>query len=85
MSLGALKKKAAAEVFRTQQFLKFRFSKGTNAELNLRSTLQQSVGLVVSKVVVPFLEDQFHFIEIYKTECWFHKPFLQNGFAGPFQ
>ena len=30
-----------------QQFLKFRFSKGTNAELKLRSTLQQNAGLVV--------------------------------------
>ena len=43
-------KKAAedrfVEVRRTQQFLKFRFSKGTNAELKLRSTLQQSAGLV---------------------------------------
>ena len=35
------------EGFRIQQFLKFRFSKGTNAELKLRSTLQQSAGLVV--------------------------------------
>ena len=33
--------------FRIQQFLKFRFSKGTNAELKLRSTLQQNAGLVV--------------------------------------
>ena len=30
-----------------QQFLKFRCSKGTNAELKLRSTLQQNAGLVV--------------------------------------
>ena len=36
-----------AEGFRTQQFLKFRFSKGTNVELKLRSTLQPSAGLVV--------------------------------------
>ena len=49
---GVLSKKNAAEDgfvegFRIQQFLKFRFSKGTNAELKLRSTLQQSAGLVV--------------------------------------
>ena len=36
-----------AEARRIQQFLKFRFSKGTNAELKLPSTLQQSAGLVV--------------------------------------
>ena len=36
-----------AEVRRIQQFSKFRFSKGTNVELKLRSTLQQSAGLVV--------------------------------------
>ena len=30
-----------------QQFLKFRFSTGTSVELKLRSTLQQSAGLVV--------------------------------------
>ena len=30
-----------------QQFLKFRFSKGTSVELKLRSTLQQIAGLVV--------------------------------------
>ena len=46
------KKKIAAEdrfgeVRRIHQFLWFRFSKGTNAELKLRSTLQQSAGLVV--------------------------------------
>ena len=48
----ALKKTNAAEdgyaeVRRIQQFLWFRFSKGTNVELKLRSTLQQSAGLVV--------------------------------------
>ena len=45
------KKKTAedgfAEGLRTQQFLKFRFSKGTNVELKLQSTLQPSAGLVV--------------------------------------
>ena len=35
------------EVRRIQQFLRFRFSKGTKAELKLLSTLQQSAGLVV--------------------------------------
>ena len=48
----ALKKTNAAEdrfveVRRIQQFLWFRFCKGTNAELKMRSTLQQSAGLVV--------------------------------------
>ena len=46
----ALKKTAADNGFvkvRIQQFLKFRFSKGTNVELKMRSTLQQSAGLVV--------------------------------------
>ena len=33
--------------YTNQQFLKFRCSKGTNAELKLRSTLQQNAGLVV--------------------------------------
>ena len=49
---GVVSKKDAAEDgfaegLRTQQFWKFRFSKGTNAELKLRSTLQQNAGLVV--------------------------------------
>ena len=48
----ALEKKSATEdrfveVRRIQQFLRFRFSKGTKAELKLLSTLQQSAGLVV--------------------------------------
>ena len=30
--------------------------------------------------IVPSLKIQFRFMEIYKMECWFHKPFLQNGF-----
>ena len=34
------------EACRIQQFLRFRFSKGTNVELKMRSTLQQSAGLV---------------------------------------
>ena len=59
------KKTLLQRVLGPSSFWSFVFSKGTNAELNLRSTLQ-----VVSKVVVPFLENQFHFIEIYKTECW---------------
>ena len=52
---GVLSKKTAAEhgfveVSMIQQFLKFCFSKGTNAELKLRSTLQHRAVLKVEKL-----------------------------------